>query len=414
MPYLFESSTPSYLLVSRAPLSSGNPIHRISTSEAGISRWFGEKSFKYKENIQINGNTRQIEQDPELLTYFKQEIEHRLKNPLNDSLVVCHIDKTVGYGVFTTQAIEMGDIIGIYAGQIPDNNGLIPAPSEFSESVTSGDYVLGPEGISTNAGYIGGITRFIQHMPLHKKAFLNRIDAAAHHEEAVSIGACFGKVVKNYESFKLDNVKAFIKEECESTFSKQDPLVEAFINKQNDPNIATANLCVRNYMIDGVLFSVLMTNRRIEAGEQLGYDYEKTFWQLRNKPFCYFHKSTGAVYNPAPAVLSNKISTDFLNKAAEIYQEGVDFYKQGQFDEAIEKLNESLKSFDSQNNSKKAALCLSTLASCYRDKNQLEKAICSCQLAQKKNPNNENIAKKLTELQVLKASSTVNNNAVNP
>lgn len=71
------------------------------------------------------------------------KVTHRLENPLNESLVVCHIDDEVGYGVFTTETIECGEIICLYSGlfELKDPS-LLEEPYVPSEPKRFG-YVLG-------------------------------------------------------------------------------------------------------------------------------------------------------------------------------------------------------------------------------------------------------------------------------
>jgi tetratricopeptide (TPR) repeat protein len=76
-------------------------------------------------------------------------------------------------------------------------------------------------------------------------------------------------------------------------------------------------------------------------------------------------------------------------------------FKEGKFNEAISVLKRSLELFKKCKNQEKEAICLSTIASCYRELGGLKRAIEYCSLAQKKDPTNKKIEEKLQGLKEL-------------
>lgn len=415
MPSLFDIPSPPSLLVAHRPAEVLGKAQRIATTPDSMKAWFGDKAFYYQEDIVFPQDVTRIDSRDEAEGGWHEKILHRLNHPLNDTLVVSHIDERVGYGLFTTHPIELGTIIGIYAGQLPNALGGVLIPAEAKALLTdnafarlkSGDYKLGWNDV--NAGLVGGLSRFIQHMPLHKKALLDRIDAALNHQQIVEIMQVYAAYPKNAQEVELGRLKFLAKQQLEQQFLPHfiDSSTEALLNEPKGADVASANLIAKDYTFNGVSFKVLMANRCIQAGEQLGFDYELTFWKERGIRPSFFHQATGLVFDPR--LQEANTATVFFSvgaqaTAVQCYQAGVDCYKLKKFDQAIDYLNQALPLF--QGNALKEATCLSALASCYRDLNQLSEAIARCQLAHEKQPDHAGIQKKWRELQALMAINT--------
>lgn len=99
---LIGTDSPDYLLVSDRPITEFDAVvERLSRDQ--IKEKFG---LDYNETIvQVEGHTFPSfsEKHSENESYFevmKNRLLERLQQPLNDSLVVCHIDAEVGKGVF--------------------------------------------------------------------------------------------------------------------------------------------------------------------------------------------------------------------------------------------------------------------------------------------------------------------------
>lgn len=112
---LIDIVSPNYLLVADEPISPDGSVvvHTLSLDEIK-ARFYG---FEYCENIikeKAIVFAPFVEQHMQYESYFEDigaELRHRLMSPLNNALIICHIDDEVGYGVFAKEKIQHGIVV---------------------------------------------------------------------------------------------------------------------------------------------------------------------------------------------------------------------------------------------------------------------------------------------------------------
>jgi len=220
------------------------------------------------------------------------ELRYRLMHPLNDALVICHIDNEVGYGVFAKEKIKPG-MIALYAGKI-----------EKSEIESSYGVAIGPshENTRINAEHVGGITRFIQHMPQSMDALFDALDSA-NKEDFVTMAKAYDIYFPSEQLALISEIPLDIKQvvkdkiietiQKKSLFSKE-LKTKPFLNTVSS-QLATANTRFNSVFIDNLPYVYVEAIRPIEAGEQLGVPYGDQWWHQIKKVPRYFDRNTGRV-----------------------------------------------------------------------------------------------------------------------
>lgn len=299
---LFDIPSPNYLLVSDKPISDETAtIHRLIDEEI-----FEELHFTYRENVITTEPTEQYVATRNATyseaTEFIQRVEARLRQPLNDQLIVCRMDEEVGHGVFTSEPIECGEIVVLYTGQATCHQ---PAPFKFPEQfkqlsksdqqkliehIQQADYVSGTDGV--NAGLTGGIARYMNHAPTHFSQDSQAIKDADH-EALIRIADSMG-----FEGVLDDDAetkKCLLKALAKTMKSQFDPKVEALLNA--NPQLASANLHPVCFPYKGFMLEALVAKRPIAKNQQLVWDYHLDYYRepRRQNQLRFFDKDTGKV-----------------------------------------------------------------------------------------------------------------------
>lgn len=166
MKNLFNIPSPDYLLIADKPICDQTATIRCLN---GTEEIFEELHFEYTENVIVTDHTQQYaasrkaelgEED----NAFIQQVEARLRQPLNDQLVVCRIDEKVNHGVFTSEPIECGEIVTIYAGQatcLQNTHFKLPTQIQtlsFTDQQKLIDQIKGTDYTSGTDGVNGALT----------------------------------------------------------------------------------------------------------------------------------------------------------------------------------------------------------------------------------------------------------------
>ncbi len=270
--------------------------------------------FYYCENIFMpNSLTEKLNLTTTHPKFFWKQINDRLKSPLNNILHVCLIDEEVGYGVFTSDPIKAGTIIGIYAGRIEEKLGKQDEYGMDIKDLT---------GYRINARSIGGVTRFIQHMPFSLAPIIEAIQKA---DKQQYLNILFGNGVflDKEEEDKLD--KASILEQSKKVYILE---LKSFNEEDKvygipDRSYATANVKFFPLYYQGKPIIYFQACRDIEAKEQLGVSYGMKHWEVRGKSPRYFDhhgklipelkaKSKESVVSPVAFDYSSNRSSDLF------------------------------------------------------------------------------------------------------
>lgn len=152
MKSIIDDKTPAKIAYMENPPAEGGQIKYLTTEE------FQQKfNCEYTEGVVVKQLTKEPATESDFKDTRAKAAYDRLLHPL-ENLVICKMTNDVGYGLFTTEAIPMGTVICLYAGEYD------PKTAEF---------VYSCGGI--NAARIGGVARFMQHQPISKdthKAYL--------------------------------------------------------------------------------------------------------------------------------------------------------------------------------------------------------------------------------------------------
>jgi hypothetical protein len=268
---IFKIPTPGYIKVADRPISQKDAVIR----EIGPEQIKEEFDFEYYEDCTINQSqlSTNIEEDDPYL----ENIFHRLQNPLNNSLVVCKLDY-FGHGLFTLLPIEIGEVIGIYAGEINIQ--------EYNDPT----YELGNhlDEFDIKAIKRGGLTRFIQHMPECVFKVMDLIQEANNQDSLYKIAYSLGQPNLFDQKQSIESNKEKL---CNIFFSKvkrncfKEPIIEQLVRESATIGYSNTNFLSFDYK--GVELTVVTASRNIQPYEQLGVNYGANYWSNKSLPYLF-------------------------------------------------------------------------------------------------------------------------------
>lgn len=276
---LIQVNSPNYLWVSKKPLKLGGIPEKLHISD--IVNTF---NFKYSENIWISEeiSNHNFGHNPNNQNEWIKISSYAL-NPLNDKLVICYINEKVGYGVFAKEIIKAGTIVALYSGEIIPRSS---ATSNYGMAIKGGNN----DCFAVDSKNIGGIARFIQHMPFSTKRVVNFIKNS-------DLDSFFPRLFANGILLDEETVKRLRKIENVDQIMKNEKFSESLeeINKDIDEEIKTitffenienvlacANIkqyCILYNQKPVVFYEACID---IQPGEQLGVTYNQNYWLTRN------------------------------------------------------------------------------------------------------------------------------------
>ncbi|MBS0359646.1 MAG: hypothetical protein JSS53_10275 [Proteobacteria bacterium] len=236
-------------------------------SSADLYKQFG---FEYTEDLVMTTAVKtQLENEISSLQELQESISEEallpqlrrlMEHPRND-LEIAFISESVGYGVFATQKIEPLQVVAIYTGQVVDKR----------QQTGIRDYEMNYEGtanLAIDSEHIGGIARFIQHMPMnYDREF----------EFYLYYANLFYK--KNNTELDPSRIQQLKTQYGEARKLHPEADLYQFNGNQNIENcVAYANLRTFLFIIDGIPIIALVSNRAINPHEMLGYSYTWEHW----------------------------------------------------------------------------------------------------------------------------------------
>ena len=282
---------------------------------------------KYKENMFNKEDDRLISTLTGLIsllstTDIEKGVLQRMNCPL-DGLVIRKINNQIGCGVFTTNPIERGTVVALYSSELIENTDETITRFSSGGTYTEREKIdvysfCYTEIFEVSARDIGGIARFINHMPMHSnralelqvkkrlldldyiKDILSYIrQGEAHNNPQVYIHVpnelitilqqhylflCSGQCdAKTYWNDGLSTLAEFIIKHYRKIHFSDQPDSEldnlVFTNNHELYEVCTANLVKTTYICpNGHGLWVLVANSNIPAGAQLGYSYGLSFF----------------------------------------------------------------------------------------------------------------------------------------
>jgi hypothetical protein len=234
----------------------------------------------------------------------------------NNKLALAKMDDQMGYGVFALEAIEPGEVVAIYAGDLHFDITPDLAESDYLISVRRG--VDDPrKAASVDARHRRGMAGFIQHAPVwhdrderaqsvsyQDSEFLSRLmglDRAIierqsrMHPESISRQKTDGIAAKEYERIRLTDTEL---DDIDWHLDQTDfGSTGAFLK-----TLCTANVYHEEVWYNDRPLVVLVARHRIEPMEMLGMTYTLAYWidaQLtpelvsrwgQNVPHAFYHR----------------------------------------------------------------------------------------------------------------------------
>ena len=300
-----------------------------------------------------------------LLTWETLEfgVNERLRHPL-ENLVIRKFnpDSGIGFGLFLapdSPIIRRGTVVALYGGEVIEvneqNKERFVAYGTIGERGKVDQYIFKyTTQYIVSARDVGGIARFINHMPILSKqdlalcikghlldpnyikailSYIHRHATSSNHDE----GICFpkemgdflqqyyalllrGDTCNAYSHFKneLSEVVQFIMQRYEFFHCSDDgnELDKLIFHAENDKHkVVTANLVKTPYIdANGRQFWVLVANRDIAAGEQLGYSYGDAAFTILGKFPRYFMSKGRELMSRTTYYLQGAAKVSFFNK----------------------------------------------------------------------------------------------------
>ena len=332
--------------------------------------FFKRFSCRYSESI--HGNKKLVQECQDRIfkncTYSQinsmttaRLVKERLEQPL-DSLVICKIEDR--HVLMTSKPIPKRTLVAIYAGEIKLAKDIDKFEDSYQYDLTTP--VMQECIYSATPHKIGGIGRFMQHLPAKPKPKKDK--------EVVIIDP---------KSSNIDEWDS--KTEIIPIPEIEDELANVVFTIPA-PAIAYRNIYTILINYNGIPLTLMLTRRDIEAKELLGYSFGQNYSIARNEYPRYFTTNAELIplnsyYHKGPTRLYflEKVRTNALL----VYEEAVKLYKRKQYEHALAAFRLSTDLFVEKNpeGSMDAAKCLSGMVSCYRELNNLPDALKACELA---------------------------------
>ena len=281
---------PDYLLVAEEPLSESTEVIRLSLNE--IKERFG---LEYSEQI-CNPNNIVQNSDVSLYFHWEENIKPRLETPLNESLVVCKVNDVVGYGLFTREPIKAGTVVGLYAGELKSAAGYT-----YGMCTSGGD-------TSVCADNIGGIARFILHMPEDVESVIDALQSLSLPSEMTrfiemhkgldlpltdnftQLAQADPSLPERQRSATIDGLRSRHKNEPDKS---GEILAIDFLRGANGKlNCQTANVRSSSFVYEGTPIIYMLAMCDIPKFGQLGISYGMQYWRHQGYMPVYFGKGS--------------------------------------------------------------------------------------------------------------------------
>lgn len=284
---IFEIEEPKEIWYADKPPRLGGIPRKLSISEF---QSIYKKPFRYSEQMwsevhnpffgKIQG-----------MDSFRKNVIFYLKNPKAywDKLVICYINDEVGFGVFTREKINLGEIVCFYSGVFRKNN---LDDNEFNEYGMDVDTATGESDYFIDAGEIGRIARFIQHLPDSIELDFKTLSSARKNPKQL---AQLLRLEYQSEEDILEiiqqqrfNPESEIPYDVYKKMSQnKDPMKGwhldsiKLLNPEQPRKIACSNLTAGTVIFSGKPIVFLAAQRDIMPGSQLGFDYKGGYWIQR-------------------------------------------------------------------------------------------------------------------------------------
>lgn len=199
-----------------------------------------------------------------------------LLNP-PECLVIADMGK-VGHGLFTIADIAKGAVLCVYAGEYKLND------EEMAYSYAN-----------VNARKIGGVSRFMQHLPLPSETYctyrchtcndsvlyaLSNETTLEKAQEELKKGVAIQKMVQ----------KSYKEGKAEGAFNFDDI---KFLKKEVKESCATSNVACEKLRVNGVELIIMVAMRDIKKNEIVGFSYGNAYWHyktINQRPFLFDRK----------------------------------------------------------------------------------------------------------------------------
>lgn len=195
---------------------------------------------------------------------------------------------------FANKPIKAGTVIGIYPGVIEESSN-----NDHKYSINMS------ERYKLNARHVGGVTRFIQHMPYSFSKISASIKSKKGNiDDLIEIFAGNDVIFKPQEIQKLrmlssHAIKRFIELNLQTIFKNTTDKLQKELSTKTFlcqiKNLATANLLIVPIVLNEITVYYLRTCCDINPGEQLGLPYGPQYWEIVGVLPRYFYKDGSVI-----------------------------------------------------------------------------------------------------------------------
>lgn len=326
MKLLFPNRAPDSIWYADKPIIEGGQPRKIKVAD--FMKIYQEKmhtSFNYMESICTDIQGEEYKSAYKDDHCFSNAVKRELELPSTDDIVICYVNKSVGFSAFARKDIPAYKLVAIYAGELVRESDK--RKSDYSHDLIQIEHQPGNEKYCIDANHNGGLSRFFCHLPFTEKIydatndsvdrrvrflkligskdsvktlrgscqidlkrFENLVDRINKHKIAFSqIENDYVKIGHDWRLFfnLLPEIKNLWQTYCATevphhskkmTFNEQTWHLDSLVEPSCVKVLAKENLERNATVINGNPVVFFYASRNIQAGNILGFDYGLGYW----------------------------------------------------------------------------------------------------------------------------------------
>lgn len=326
-----DAPIPSHLWVADKP-----PLEHGVATQVSAKEFEATHRFKYSEGAwRMPGVASETLPDaaPEHMNMLAEAV---LKRNVANDFIVAKISDGVGVGLFARRMFKAGEVVLGYMG-------VHHKPGASSESI----YSLGGTAThsSIDASKIGGLARFIQHMPTSPHQTLKRLNSyrtptvAADTLHTTSDGMIIDTLgihldvdsISKLPEITLELLAKHLNDDMTEWMMSHN---EYFLYDYDDESeIAWANVTsAAGMLVDkNIRVQLMVATRNIAPGEQLGFNYGTGYWLSKNCIPKLFTKRGGLLASNRYHRKFAMLAADRLNETGQTLSRHTHYYAKQTF-----------------------------------------------------------------------------------
>ncbi len=291
------------------------------------------------------------------------QVLERSENPL-DCLIVAKLDEPIGYSLMTTKALRANIVIGFFHGEIRSVTSYVDDSHHHNYAMKYAS------GLTVDPEKIGGILRFMPHLPFDKKTETARFRAnfieTFKLRSGIDLDSESGRLIAESRGIDVDE---FIANQITQVDDFSDLV---FANEATKKSILTANVAMAKFRIGDGVYNIVYTTRDIPANSPIGFSYGHEHFLHPDSPTPRLMDKNGIPVNPKSYLWLGK------KNPHELYEIALQKYRENQYVFALKIVTTVAQFYEAQSKKPELATCYSTMSSCYRELDQPFEAITFC------------------------------------